>query len=288
MVQLASRGEIVDFYTSLTQDPNLLPAIDALDPDVLRFLLFGGPRNIQVGTEFVRGSQMRWASSGLGELLAELPLDGHCMASATPLRRTYLAQALDELKQLPHDATRLLDEFTSTLVWLAPATTHRDAPILTSASLPAAPHTTFITDKALRHIPPNQVYPQPLPYCLMENLLHEALHQQLSATLLQQEIMALDYDAAKAARVPVPWRGGSWEPDRVLHAVRVYKALARLRKARIDSSTLVLEEQAFLEEAYHCGRDAFHYLRDRLLELRRYFTNVGFSLVKELCLDDVA
>lgn len=287
-MQLVRRKEIVDFYRTLSGfDSVSAERINDLDPSILRPLLLGVKDEGSFTTSQICGTTVRWASDGIGDhLLQELLLQGHCVASPAASRRGMLELAIEELANFP-SVFEVLQEYTSILVWLAPDDEHPGAPILTSASLPALPHTTFITDKATRHIPPNHIYPAPLTYALLENLVHEALHQQLSATLLQEDLLRPDYEAARAELVPVPWRGASWEPDRVLHAVHVYKSLLSFRSTRLRSGDVPTLERAFVESALAEGLGAFRYLRDRLIGLEGSFTARGFSFVQQICLDPV-
>ena len=143
------------------------------------------------------------------------------------------------------------------------------------------PHCTFVTPKALRHIPPNSVLARDSRYALRENLFHEALHQELAASLLHEDFLAQDYWSSDAQKVPVPWRGGAWEPDRVLHAVYVYLHLLPMRREELRRASS-MEERAWLTQALDGGLGALRYLLTHLGGCKYIFSKAGVSLLEEL------
>ena len=154
-------------------------------------------------------------------------------------------------------------------------------PLLTSSTFPALPHCAFMSTKAQRHIPPNLVFASDSQYALFENLFHEALHQQLSSTILFLDSIRPDFTSNESRKIPVPWRGQAWEPDRVLHATLVYGELLNLR---LDACTKGIEiAQGFTAEAaIQDARSSLVYLCAQFDQVREVFTESGQRLVDEV------
>jgi hypothetical protein len=153
--------------------------------------------------------------------------------------------------------------------------------LLTSSTFPAFPHCAFMSKKAMRHIPPNIVLESSATYALLENLFHEALHQQLSSSLLFLASIRDEYDSRKCSKIEVPWRGSAWEPDRVFHATFVYSQILNLRIDAIkfgiqlpnQHSMLIVAKEALL---------ALEYLYSQLSTVRQIFSSEGLSLFEEV------
>ncbi|WP_420093897.1 aKG-HExxH-type peptide beta-hydroxylase [Comamonas testosteroni] len=157
----------------------------------------------------------------------------------------------------------------------------KPGPLLTSSTFPALPHCAFLSTKAKRHIPPNIVLEADSGYALFENLYHEALHQQLSTTILFTDSIASAFSSSTCTKISVPWRGSSWEPDRVLHATFVYSGLLRLRReAAIAENQVPMELD--LMNAVKEAHQALTYLIEQFTHVRPAFSDAGQQLVDEV------
>ena len=103
-------------------------------------------------------------------------------------------------------------DWTSLVIWLE-LFPYSNTDLITSSTFPHFPHCTFLSDKALRHIPPTSISSVDQVYSLAENIFHEALHQELSSTLVFRDIFAEQYSSSQAKKIKVPWRQQYWEPD---------------------------------------------------------------------------
>lgn len=208
--------------------------------------------------------------------MSDLPLDGHQPLAPAGDRLAFLEDALTTIAA-DKGRSRVLREFTSLLVWLEGDGS--GVPLLTSSSLPLVPHCSFITDKALRHIPPDTVFDDDSVYALAENLFHESLHQQLSASILVDDLFVTGYDSHHAERTRVPWRGSDWEPDRVLHATFVYSNLLPMRR---EALARLSDSKGTLRNALRDGERAYLFLSERLSGLERYLSPRGLEFAARL------
>lgn len=213
---------------------------------------------------------------------SHLPLEGHIQTGHKQYREEFLKDSIQLLDQLVGEYVETLMTFTSLIVWLEKDKNRQDVNELTSVALPSLPHCTFITDKALHHIPPLSLFPFRSVYALQENLYHESLHQKLSATIFQKDILVDDYDAQTVERVPIPWRDSGWQPDRVLHATYVYSKVLKLRKEVIEKETVSKREIAIIEEAFNQGKNSLKYLVQTFPNIKGYFTELGEELLQEI------
>jgi len=214
---------------------------------------------------FLRGRDVPFATS--------LPLDGHTIEpDIEPLIHRTM-DVLDRFQEVDESRSRHIAEWTSMIVWMCRARDSKTA-LLTSSTFPALPHCTFVTQKGFRHIPPVTIFDHDSEYALFENLYHESLHQQLASTLLHRNVLSDQYWAATATRIRVPWRGGSWEPDRVLHAVWVYLHLVRLRREHLGRAVNA-RDRRFIEHALIDGCQALEYLASQLALQRTLFGPEG-------------
>jgi hypothetical protein len=202
-----------------------------------------------------------------------LPLAGHLgLVKNAEHYIDATTKAIDFLVQPPFVAFfNTMMEWTSQIVWLdvdANSTYTR----LTSSTFPSFPHCTFLTGKATYHIPPLTVSSQEYTYFLAENLYHESLHQKLSCSFIFDNIIVDDFDSTTIGRIPVPWRGQSWEPDRIVHAAFVYIHLVLLRSAAL---TLDLNCRDQISSALAAGRDALTYLVSCFPACEPIFTHRG-------------
>ena len=233
-------------------------------------------RRIEVG-----GHGLYWGTTDISSLVfAVLPLEGHRFARPVERHEKFLVNALRLLNGLDGPFSESVHAYLSILIWLEESEASVES--LTCSSFPALPHCSFITDKALRHILPDTILPEDSPWALAENLYHESLHQQLSATILQEDILSDAYDARSAPRISVPWRNSEWEIDRVFHALYVYSRLLPMREQYARSRDLDPLAAFYIPEAIQEGRAALAYLAEALRGFDSYFTDTGKGLVTQI------
>src|SRR5262249_44340527 len=130
-------------------------------------------------------------------------------------------------------------------------------------------------------IPPNSILLRDSAYALCENLFHESLHQQLAASLLHADLLATNYWSSEAPRLEVPWRGGAWEPDRVLHAIYVYMHLLPMRMEALERG-VESDENGWLNTALREGASALRYLLSHIESCSQVFSERGLHIFETL------
>ena len=209
-----------------------------------------------------------------------LPLNGHRL-STKPSRLKLINEALDLLDSyFPYAHCKVFD-WTSLMIWLE-LSPYVKASLVTSSTFPHFPHCTFLSDKALRHIPPNSISDVSQIYSLAENIFHEALHQELSSALVFCDILTQQYKSSKARAIKVPWRRQYWEPDRVLHAVYVYTNLLLLRHDALSYNFMSKDQRSWLALAQADGEEALKYLLLKLEQRGDVFTERGRDAVDRM------
>jgi hypothetical protein len=152
----------------------------------------------------------------------------------------------------------------------------------TSVSLPALPFASFLSLKALHHIPPGIVSDKPLIPFLAENLYHEATHHWVTIHLLDRDLLVPHYHTQTSPRIDIPWRKDYddrtrfWEIDRVLHALSVYAAILPYREAEVRLGTELMDQA--LQKASACTA----FLRGALQSHRDQFTDLGLVYLEDL------
>ena len=233
-------------------------------------------RRIEVG-----GHGLYWGMGDISSLVfTVLPLEGHRLARPVERHEQFLAHALRLLNGLDGPFSESVHDYLSMLIWLEESEASVES--FTSSSFPALPHCAFMTDKALRDIPPDTILPEDSPWALAENLYHESLHQQLSATILQEDILSDAYDARSAPKISVPWRSTDWEIDRAFHALYVYSRLLPMREQYARSRDLDPLAAFYIAEAIQKGRAALRYLAEALRAFDCCFTDTGKGLVTQI------
>ena len=203
------------------------------------------------------------------EVFGALPLDGHVPIRAPGINR-WIVAALTELGEKAPRHLELIQSWCSMIVWLTRDDNEPPRVGLTSVALPSLPHCTFVSTKAIRHIPPSVILPVVGMYGLQENLFHEALHQQLSATLVFEPLLEEGWHDAPG--VHIPWRATTWPVDRALHAAWVYHHLASFRAEELARSRDGgSAEKAALVGAHQDALQADRYLVAALQEHRAQF-----------------
>jgi hypothetical protein len=208
-----------------------------------------------------------------------LPVWGH-----HPLRASgiyiWIKLALEELERKDVTALDLIRDWSTAILWLSKDKYSKETE-LTSVAIPILPFCTFLTKKAIRHIPPKTLLPAVTLYGLQENLFHEALHQQLSASLLFRDLVA-DQDGVWPT-VAIPWRNKEWPIDRAVHAAWIYKNLIRFRNRALqwglEGGEIVRD---VLANSQMSACEAYVHLRRELLGHRYLFTSFGRDIVDQL------
>ncbi len=212
-----------------------------------------------------------------------LPLDGLTLTKNPLQKWKHVSSALNEMYTDDTTRAHYISEWTSLIIWVELEHSHNNSvDLLTSSSFPDLPHTTFVSDKAMRHIPPNIIFEEESTYPLKENLFHESLHQEMAALLLHEAILSPIYSAVTSKKIPVPWRGNAhWEPDRVLHAIFVYTHILPMRLEYLLKSTDP-EERETLGRAISEGIKALTYLSEKLTPYDYIFTNKGKQVFNKI------
>jgi len=211
--------------------------------------------------------------AGVAGVLSSVPLKGHYgLVENGQNLSGQIQDALEVLQQLNPPCCDLVAKYVSSINWVDvyPGSGEQ---LLTSSSFPATRGEVFISKKATRHIPPDIVLDEGCSYFLAENLYHEALHQELNGLLLDRNYLASSYNAEVAARIDVPWRGQMWQPDRIVHALYVYRHLVPLRQAASSSNLAPM-----LNLAIERGNMAVQVLSNRLPKCQMVFSLAGEHL----------
>lgn len=296
---MLSRGSVVDHYRSrlvsaMAGDTPAILWLDSLPPYLCRALILepdAVPGIVDVSKAFTGSSTasiygalgLRTCTNGFSmDLMSQLPLGGH-VAVGPGNSLALVGQALQEMEQREPVRLRNVADWTSLMVWVDADPWQPSSTLVTSVALPSLPHCTFLSNKAARHIPPKQVFSVPTTYALRENLYHESLHQQLSATLLFSDVLIDSYESKKAIRIPIPWRGAEWEPDRVIHATWVYAKLLPMRIEELQRLPPSSAEAAWILEALTEAIPALFYLTSRIPEILPLMQSTGIALMEEIC-----
>jgi hypothetical protein len=144
-------------------------------------------------------------------------------------RAEFLHRHVGDMAALCAEELDFIQQFTATLVWLAP---RREDAHFGNSSFYLAPHVTFVSDGTLFFIAPQRQIPRQFGgYGFIENLFHEALHHQVHAhcALTRTHYCVEDIDAFREL-LDFPCR-----PDRTftlfqaINAYHVYGFIAPLR-----------------------------------------------------------
>jgi hypothetical protein len=298
MLSLADRESTIRFYSQLADSRGASASIQQstkqLLPYLCRALLLGKPLPEPTVEILMTGSanaslnlapldstaSITICTGGFSaQLLTALPLAGHQLMVPSVDDMHYIEMALKFLAE--SHCARTIKAFTSMIVWLQLDELAPPEVPLTSVAIPLFPHCTFLTRKALCHIPPVHVFDQPWEYALAENIYHESLHQQLTATMLQEDIFPPDYNAEMSLPIFIPWRQQFWPVDRVLHAAHVYQGIIPLRSKHLTNSFLTKEQFGFLDSAVRSAESCLKHLKNCLFQNQQAFTADGWSYVAE-------
>lgn len=206
-----------------------------------------------------------------------LPLTGLQYVSDTAFLESYLKKTLLVMKNFSPQVFEYVTSWISIIQWVE-LTPHMNGTLLTSSTFPQLPHCIFLSHKSLKHIPPNIISDDFIEYFLLENIFHEALHQQLSSTILFCASIHENYDANHVKKINIPWRGGDWEPDRIFHATFVYAHLLNFRIEFSKSNLCTFKLNDAIKEAF----GALEYLLSTFPLIKSIFSRDGMSLFNEV------
>ncbi len=207
----------------------------------------------------------------------ELPLNGHESLNAPGIFR-WICIALEDLEHHQPHAFEFIQNWCSAIVWLR---RKADASVteITSASIPSLPLCTFISRKAIRHIPPKIILKEIGLYGLQENLYHEALHHQLTCFLLFEDI--LHTPPAESPHVSIPWRNAKWPLDRVFHAAWVYGGLHKFRSNALSWSKNPTVRHS-INEGLREGAKSGAYLLSEMKRHSSFFSPRAFEVMENI------
>jgi hypothetical protein len=212
----------------------------------------------------------------------DLNLQDHDVLGASGIYR-WADHALEEMQRYYQVDYEYISQWSPYICWLKKKPYSKSTEI-TSVSVPIFPFCSFVSSKAIRHIPPKNILKKVGFYCLNENIFHEALHHQLSCTLIFTDIIACERE--NWPLVHIPWRNTEWPLDRVLHAAWVYQNLINFRTrhlAKGDAETLLMADE--IAASLYEATNAFSYLIQVLEANVAVFTSDGRSLVKQIALN---
>lgn len=214
-------------------------------------------------------------------LFSSLPLAGHLPLEVPGMCR-WVESALESLQELDKEAIKFVRQWCSLILWVSPNAENPPDAVLTSVAVPILPHCTILSVKSLRHIPANHVYEGASTYALAENIFHEALHQQLSASLVFGEKITDDAESSSLQKIYIPWRNTFWELDRVIHAAWVYSNLQRLRGRALSKPEIFGLELEVVKDAERESRPKLDYLRSTLESEKGRISSSSSKLIEQV------
>lgn len=295
---MLSREEVVSKYQTLFQDKFEAdhPAfrwIDQLPPSLCRALILGN--GLKTAANSIEQAYVGSVKSDIrnisginvsvgkfnNRIFNSLPLQGHTPLEV-PGMCDWIHSALAVLEILDSKALAFIKQWCSMILWVAPDANTAPKTLLTSVAIPTLPHCTILSVKSLRHIPAKHVYEGASTYALAENIFHEALHQQLSASLVFGSKLMCDADAANLSSVHIPWRNASWEIDRVIHAAWVYSNLQKLRLRALSMPNLLGSEITIVKNAENESRPKLEFLSTKLESIQSFLPRASRQIIEQV------
>ena len=201
--------------------------------------------------------------------------------NSSDYHKQLIMEAVSYLNSLNSYYAKSVVDYCGTLFWITVPINYKESyPPLTSASYPALPFATFISDLAIKHIAPVEFITIPKSFALAENLFHESLHQELTILLLSNNIMSNNFNANKQLGIHIPWRNTYWAIDRVLHATYVYSNLIPFREKAADN-----EKGKIAKRLYNSAKEGKNilYLLSLSLHQNSYlFSSEGKKLIDSI------
>ena len=229
------------------------------------------------------GKKIFLGIKGFDNILKELPFEGHSISEITDEKIMAIESALNSLEDLHEDYLNSVLDFTSLIIWLKKNNRQSKNTLITSCSLPHFPHTSFISDKALYHLPPLTLFNNNIIYALQENLYHESLHQKISSSMTFEDYMSKDFDTKSVEKMDIPWREGkSWQPDRILHAFFVYANIFKMRKDEYLMARLPQEDLHCLKSSFSPAIKNILSMLEMLPTLKKHFSEKGLFFLNEI------
>lgn len=160
---------------------------------------------------------------------------------------------------------------------------------LTSCTFPSMPFSIFLSNKALFHIPPKNIFDENSLALLAENIYHEAVHSAINYQILYDDIFIDEYDSKKSEKILIPWRQNqieernkAWEIDRVYHATIVYRNVIDFRKSILYTDFISEKEKEFIQDSIPSAIKSYNFLLKELNNKKKYFTKNGLKSLSEL------
>lgn len=160
---------------------------------------------------------------------------------------------------------------------------------VTSCTFPSMPFSIFLSEKALFHIPPKNIFSNNSLVLLAENIYHEAVHCAINYQILYDDIFVEEYDNKTSEKINIPWRQNqieernkNWEIDRVYHATIVYKNVIDFRKNILFSNFIDEKEKEFISDTIYSAIESYNFLLKELNSKSKYFTKNGLKSLSEL------
>jgi hypothetical protein len=180
----------------------------------------------------VGGLQLNWVNEDAGANLiraAGLGDAGVAARSYCSKRAAFMTNSVADMVELCSSELSFTSQFLSTIVWLRP---ERADAQFGNGSFYLAPHVAFVSDGTLFFIAPFCQIPREFGgYGLIENLYHEALHQQAHAhCALTQTHYCVDGINAFTELLEFPQRADrTFTLFRAINSYHVYRMLTPMR-----------------------------------------------------------
>lgn len=238
---------------------------------------------------YINGMTWSWITSCFdSDVWETLPIQSHQVCSYDRQKEDALFQAIERIYKKHPNQAHFLEKYMKNIFWMELKADQTKKDLITSSSFPVLPYTVFISSKALRHIPPNSVSPTPSIKFLAENLLHEAVHQKVNLLLLNDSVLASDYDSKLSPKISIYWRKNhearnqEWEIDRVFHAMQVYAEVILFRAQELNTEDLTDNERQNFANALFDAKEVLSYLNQQIQLYSQCFNSRGLVQLDEL------
>ncbi|MGG8018659.1 hypothetical protein PGO10_05710 [Klebsiella aerogenes] len=153
--------------------------------------------------------------------------------------------------------TQIIFEFTSVIVWLK-----ANECGFSGAAFHELPHCTFLSDAFFIAVTPSAILePIHRPYIIFENLYHEALHHQLSASVMLHTKGYYEPENHNNRFYYIKSRNKSWSIPNILQAAYVY---LNVLSTRISYLQIIIKHNLPCETIYTSITQAINYCREMI------------------------
>lgn len=220
-------------------------------------------------------SNIHFCISGFSRgLLKEVELSQFELSKPNSVHLKSLSQSLDFLKEIDLDCFNFINSEISLIVLLKQKK-NVSTQNFGSCSFYQIPNCAFLTEHSWNYIPPNTVFISNSLYPILDNLLHEAVHQFIFECDIVKPILKPQYSSIEFI---IPWRNTSWNFSHTFHAYLVYVALAELRIKIYNLKILTSRENIYLKKSITSAISSADNLRTQLSKHKICFTEHGYSL----------